>query len=62
MQYGIFNVHTDVNACDSTRGCTDSVRESALKVDSRKKKEKKTLAAPENRFYIDDVSVRRSTN
>ena len=27
---------TDVNACDCTRGCTDTVRESALKVDSRR--------------------------
>ena len=37
MDYGIFNVHTDVNACNSTRGCTDTVGESALKVDSRRK-------------------------
>ena len=37
MDYGIFNVQTDVNACDYTRGCTDTVRESALKVDSRRK-------------------------
>ena len=34
MDYAIFNVHTDVNACDCTRGCADTVRESALKVDS----------------------------
>ena len=27
MDYGIFNVHTDVNACFCTRGCTDTVRE-----------------------------------
>ena len=33
----IFNVHTDVNASDCTRGCTDTVRESALKVDSGRK-------------------------
>ena len=33
----IFHVHTDVNACDCTRGCTDTVRESALKVDSGSK-------------------------
>ena len=32
--YGIFNVHTDVNACDCTRRCTDTVRESAPKLDS----------------------------
>ena len=32
MDYGIFNVRTDVTACDCTRGCTDTVRESALKV------------------------------
>ena len=31
MDYGIFNVRTDVNACDCTRECTDTVRESALK-------------------------------
>ena len=33
MDYGIFNVHTDVNACDCTRGCTDTVRESPMHVD-----------------------------
>ena len=39
VDYGIFNVRTDVNACDCTRGCTDTVRlrESALKVDSGRK-------------------------
>ena len=34
MDYGIFNVRTDVNACDCTRGCRGTVKESALKVDS----------------------------
>ena len=34
MDYGIFNVHTDVNACDCTRGCTDILRGYALKIDS----------------------------
>ena len=34
MDYGIFNARRDVNACDCTRGCTDTVRESALIVDS----------------------------
>ena len=37
MDYRINNVHTDVNASDCTRGCTDTVRESALKIDSGKK-------------------------
>ena len=37
MNYRIFIVRTDVNACDFTWGCTDSERESALKVNSRKK-------------------------
>ena len=37
MNYGIFNVHTDVNACDCTWGCTDTVTGSALKVDSGRK-------------------------
>ena len=29
MDYGIFNVRTDVNACDCTRGCTETLTESA---------------------------------
>ena len=37
MDYGIFNVRTDVNACDCTQGCTDTVRGSALKVDFGRK-------------------------
>ena len=37
MDYRISNVRTDVNACDCTPGCTDIVRESALKVDSERK-------------------------
>ena len=37
MDYRIFNVRIDVNACDCTRGCTDTVRESALKVVFRRK-------------------------
>ena len=35
--YRIFNVCTDVNVWDCTRGCTDTVKESALKVDSGRK-------------------------
>ena len=37
MDYGIFDVRTDVNACDCTRGCADTVRESAMKVDPGRK-------------------------
>ena len=37
MDYRIFIVRTDVHACDCTRGCTDTEREAALKVDSGKK-------------------------
>ena len=37
MDYRIFNVCTDVNACDCIGGCTDTIRESALKVDSGRK-------------------------
>ena len=37
LDCGIFNVCTDVNACDCTRGCMDTVREFALKVDSGRK-------------------------
>ena len=34
LDYMVFNVRTDVNACDCTWRCTDTERESALKVDS----------------------------
>ena len=37
MDPGIFNVRTDINACECTRGCTDTVKESAMKVDSGRK-------------------------
>ena len=37
MDYGIFNVRTDVNACDCTRGCTDTLKEPAMKVTSGRK-------------------------
>ena len=37
MDCWIFNVRTNVNACDCTQGCTDIARESALKVDSGRK-------------------------
>ena len=36
MDYRIFNVRTDVNACDCTQRRMDTVKESALKVDSEK--------------------------
>ena len=37
MDYGIFNVRIAINACDCERGCTDTVTESAQKVDSGRK-------------------------
>ena len=37
MDHGIFDVRTDVNACNCTQGYTDIVTESALKVDSGRK-------------------------
>ena len=37
MDYRIFNVRTDVNACDCTRECKDTGRGFALKVDSGRK-------------------------
>ena len=37
MDCGTFNVRTDVNACDCARGCTDTVREPALKADFGRK-------------------------
>ena len=54
VDYGIFNVRTDVNTCDFTRGCTDTVKEPALEVDSRRKK---SFAAPGNRTCVGDVRV-----
>ena len=36
MDRRIFNLRADVNACDCTWGCTDTARESALKVDCEK--------------------------
>ena len=57
--YGIFNAHTDVNVCHCTWACTDTVKESALKVDSERKF---TFVAPRNRTCISGVPVRRYTN
>ena len=37
MDYGVFNVRTDVNVCNCTRRCTDTIRESALKAVSGRK-------------------------
>ena len=37
MDYGIFNVRTDVNACDCAQGVYRHQRESALKVDFGRK-------------------------
>ena len=37
MAYGIFNVRTNENACNGTRGRTDALTESALKGDWEKK-------------------------
>ena len=37
MDYRTFNMHTELNARSCTRGCTDTIRESALKVDSGRK-------------------------
>ena len=37
LDHGIFNVRTYINASDFTRECTETVTESALKVDSVRK-------------------------
>ena len=37
MDYGIFNVRRDINACDGTQRCADTVKESAVKVDDERK-------------------------
>ena len=58
MDHRIFNVRTYVNACGCTRRCTDTVRESAQKVDW----ESKSLAAPGNGICLSGVPVRHSIN
>ena len=58
MDYGIFNLHTDANACNCTWGCTDTVRESGLKVDCGRN----SLAALGNWTCICDVPVQWSTD
>ena len=58
MDYRIFNVRTDVNACGCTRGCTEIENESALKVDSGKKISCRTG----NQTYVSGVTVRCPTN
>ena len=60
-------MRTDVNACDCTRGCTDTVRESALKVDSRRKipcrtgesnlRRQRAGPTPLQLIYISTISV-----
>ena len=58
MDYGIFKVCTDVNACNCTWECTDTLNrvctESCLW-------EKKSFASPGNRTCVSGVPVRRST-
>ena len=48
MDYGIFNVRTDVNACDFEWVCTETIRQPALKVESGKKKKKKPCRTGES--------------
>ena len=59
VDYRIFNVHTHVNACDCTRGCTDTVRES---LHWKSTLGEKSLAAPGNRTCVSGVAVRCSTS
>ena len=42
MDYRTYDVHTDLNACDCTRGRLDTVTESAPKVDSGRKISRRT--------------------
>ena len=46
---GVFDVGSNVNACDCSRGCANTVRESAQKVDSVGDK---SFAAPVSRTYV----------
>ena len=58
---GIFNVRADVNACDCTRGFTNTVRESALKVDSgREKKSCRTGESNQGQLRVGPTLYRLS--
>ena len=59
VDYRIFNVRTDVNACDCTRECTDTRKRVCTESWVW---EKKTLAAPGNRTCVSGVTVQCSTN
>ena len=50
MDYGLFNVRSDVNACDCTRACTDT-RKRALHW--KLTPGEKSLAAPENQTCVE---------
>ena len=55
---GSFNVHTDVNACDCTRGLYGHRK----RVGTKSWLVEKSLGAPGNRTCLSGVPVRRSTN
>ena len=58
MDYGIFNVRTNVNAYDCTQRGIDTARESALKVDCGRKNNNKNFDAPGNGTCVCSVPVR----
>ena len=58
MDYRISNVHTDVNACDCTRGCTGT----RISLHWKWNLGEKYLLAPGNRTCVSGVPVRYSTN
>ena len=53
MNHRIFNVCTDVNACDCTWGCMDTIIKPAMKFVS----ERKSLVALGNQTYVSGVLV-----
>ena len=61
MDHRIFNVCTDGNACGCTRGCRNTIRESARNL-TLVKNLKKSFAAPGNRTCPSGVPVRRFTS
>ena len=58
MDYRIIDVHIDVNACDGTQWCADTIRQFAPKLTQGEK----SLAAPGNRTCVRGVPVRRFIN
>ena len=60
--FGIFNVRTDFGAATAHGGCTDTVRQSAVKIDSGRKNPLPHMGLEPGSVLQLGFSVRHSTN